>query len=262
MEAVELNGLFINSKYKDTFVKSGLVDFYSIYNFQSDKYFTKNPSRDVISFSLDECTFFLKRHRERYWILPGGSSPAEREWKNIDVLNKSGFRTNEPVVYGQKIPQKGRRLSFIITKKIEGAVSLEKYILSAFKNEGYNSRQKIIKTLAEFAKRFHSMGFCHQDFYAGHIFLGEGRLYLIDVQRLLKKKMLRDRWRLKDIAQLNYSVPKDIIGNTERIRFLKFYFGVSKLDRKVKLFIKKLQRKTEKISRHTQKLIARGRFNY
>lgn len=256
-----MKGLFINSKYRDAFVNNGLVDFFSIYNYHSDKYFSKNPLRNVISFSLNRDTFFLKRHREKYRIWPKGSSPAKREWDNVDILNRSGFKTMEPVAYGQKIPKTGTRLTFIITKKIEGAVSLEKYLKDSFKKADYSTRQRLVRNLAEMAKRFHSMGYCHQDFYAGHIFLGLGELYLIDLQRLLKRKRLRDRWRIKDIAQLNYSVPRDIVSNTERLRFIKYYFGVSNLNKKTKAFIRKIRRKTERISRHTQKLISRGVFS-
>lgn len=260
MELVEFN-----SKYKDIFINNNLVDFNSIYNYHSDEYFTKNPLRNVISFGLNGEIFFLKRHispvlRAQNFCARRtgdiGNSPAKREWDNIFILNKSGFKTMEPVAYGIRTRKIGAGHSFIVTKKLQEAVSLEKYITGTFE------KQKLIKNLAYLARRFHNMGFCHQDFYAGHIFLKKDELYLIDVQRLLQKKKLSNRWRIKDIAQLNYTVPGNIVSTADKLRFIKYYFGISKLDKRSKVFIKKVQNKTKKIARHTQNLISKGKFNY
>lgn len=254
MELVEFN-----SKYKHIFANNNMVDFSSIYNYHSDKYFTKNPLRNVISFALNGEIFFLKRHispHQNFWYGDIGNSPAKREWDNIFILNKAGFKTAEPVAYGTKIPKIGAGYSFIVTKKLQGVVSLEEHITGTFE------KQKLIKDLAYLTKRFHDMGFCHQDFYAGHVFLKKGELYLIDLQRLLQKKKLRNRWRIKDIAQLNYTAPGNIVSGADKLRFIKYYFGISKLDKRSKVFIKKVQNKTKKIARHTQNLISKGKFNY
>lgn len=256
--------VFVRDIYRDIFANNGLMDFYKIYNYHSDKYFSKNPLRDVVSFKLDDNMFFLKRHKERYRFWNRCNSNAREEWDNIDLLNRAGFETMEPVAYGEKITD-GIMLSFIISKKIEDAISLEEYVLSRYKDEGHCVKNLLIKDLASLAKRFHSMGFCHQDFYTGHIFLKnttDGRkLFLIDVQRLLVKRHLRDRWRIKDIAQLNYSC-RDVVSNKDRIRFLRYYFDIERIDRRARWFVRKVQKKTKKISRHTERLIKKGAFNF
>lgn len=262
METIQLNGFIVNTGYKDILINNGLVDFFSIYNYHSDRYFTKNPLRNVVSFSLNREMFYLKRHKEKYWIFPMGNSPAKKEWDNIEILNMAGFKTMEAVAYGQRITRMGTRLSFIITRSIEGSISLEKYLQGDFKDEKHFTRQQLIKGLASLAKRFHGMGYCHQDFYAGHIFLKGDEIYIIDVQRVLIKKRLRNRWRIKDIAQLNYSLPENIVSNTDRLRFLKYYLGIPELNEKAKTFIRKVQKKTDRIAEHTQRLILKGRFNY
>lgn len=255
--------MYIVDRYKEVFINNGLTDFYKIYNYHSDKYFTKNPMRDVISFQLGDNIFFLKRHKQRYRFCNRCNSNAKMEWENILILKRAGFDTMEPVAYGEMVTG-GFMLSFIITKKIEDAISLEEYILKKYKDDGYISRNLLIKDLASLARRFHGMGFCHRDFYAGHIFfkntMDGNRFFLIDVQRLLVKKRLRLRWRIKDIAQLNYSC-RDIVGPKDKIRFIKYYFDVEKIDRRIRSFIRKVQEKTKRISRHTERLIQKGVFN-
>ena len=68
--------------------------------------------------------------------------------------------------------------------------------------------------------RFHDTGFRHCDLYFSHIFLGEGgKLYLIDLQRVFKPVLFKERFRVKDIAQLYYSAEAKYFSRSDRLHF-------------------------------------------
>jgi hypothetical protein len=52
----------------------------------------------------------------------------------------------------------------------------------------------------------------HRDLYASHIFAdrrgGRTDLYLIDLARVFRPRWRLRRWRVKDLAQLKYSMPQ------------------------------------------------------
>ena len=51
----------------------------------------------------------------------------------------------------------------------------------------------------------------HRDLYTSHVFLDEtpagAELYLIDLARVFAPRWRRFRWRVKDLAQVKYSMP-------------------------------------------------------
>ena len=59
--------------------------------------------------------------------------------------------------------------------------------------------------------RLHQSGYVHRDLYTSHIYMdsadGEMQLYLIDVARMFRPRCRVLRWRVKDLAQLKYSMP-------------------------------------------------------
>jgi hypothetical protein len=73
---------------------------------------------------------------------------------------------------------------------------------------------------------------------------------LIDLQRVQYRRWWRDRWVVKDLAQLNYSAPPEAISCTDRLRFLKTYLDVDRLGRRERRLIRRIVAKTARIARH------------
>jgi heptose I phosphotransferase len=69
----------------------------------------------------------------------------------------------------------------------------------------------LAEKLAELVGKLHRAGSVHRDLYASHVFLHESggsiELYLIDLARLFAPRWRTFRWRVKDLAQLKYSMP-------------------------------------------------------
>ena len=64
-------------------------------------------------------------------------------------------------------------------------------------------------------RRFHQAGFIHKDFYLSHIFVSGEQLYLIDLQRVLGPGRFHDRWRIKDLSQLAFTLQRAGAFNAE-----------------------------------------------
>ncbi len=108
--------------------------------------------------------------------------------------------------------------------------------------------------LAQFIKKFHGTGLRHRDLYFSHIFLDDlGRFYLIDLTRVFKPVLTSERYRVKDIAELNYSAPARYFSNTDRLRFYYTYSGCESLTDSDKSFIKKVLHKIRRIEHHEKK---------
>ena len=63
---------------------------------------------------------------------------------------------------------------------------------------------------------------------------------VIDLQRSRTRPALRERWYVKDVAQLLYSAPRPPVTRTDAVRFLRGYFGVAKLGRNEHAFARRV----------------------
>ena len=116
---------------------------------------------------------------------------------------------------------------------------------------------RLIVQVAGIARRFHAAGFNHRDFYACHFLTkeispGQFDVRLIDLQRVQKRRWLRRRWIVKDLAQLASMSPDDRVGPREQILFLRTYLGVSKLRTQDKRLVRDVLAKLSLIRRRAR----------
>ena len=173
-------------------------------------------------------------------------------------LADCGIKTPETIAWGEQWAGGFENRSFIITRKIPRAESIERKLPDFFyeerSGENLKRRSAFIEGLADFVRRFHDTGFRHCDLYFSHIFLGEGGdLYLIDLQRVFKPVLFKERFRVKDIAQLYYSAPAQYFSRADRLRFYLRYTGGGKLKIADKRFIQKVNSRARRIARHDAK---------
>ena len=84
-------------------------------------------------------------------------------------------------------------------------------------------------------------------------------LHVIDLQRVRRGRggRLGRRWIVKDLASLDYSAPAGIVTRTDKVRFLRRYLGVGRLDAAARGLIADVAAKTARIARQDAKLQAR-----
>ena len=158
------------------------------------------------------------------------------------------------------------RRSFILLREVPGE-SLERWWpqhLPPESQETHPNRRRVrLDRLARFVAGFHAAGFVHRDLYLSHVFVqpatgnsgdaGGGpdeRFALIDLQRVFQPKWRHRRWVVKDLAALDYSTPRDRVGQKERLRFLCRYVRECGRFGSARQLARRIGAKTARIARH------------
>jgi heptose I phosphotransferase len=187
------------------------------------------------------------------------------EWENIAAVKSLGINVAERVAVGERRIWGREVASFIMTEALYGAKSLEESAASLFSGKASGDvlkrERKLIDAAAAVGRELHSHCMYHQDFYLSHFFLGQAdELYLIDLQRVIRRSSPSRRYMIKDLAQLNYSAETTgWLSRTDRLRFFVRYRGIDKLGPDDKALIRKIMAKSRRIAAHTVKLLERRR---
>jgi len=268
--------LVINQQDKYFLKQNRLDSFESLWTSKSGTIIKNIKPRSVtcIKIGLQDRVrrLYLKRHKTEFIPvrsflcflgLKKSVSQGMLEFENICAFRKKGIPTVHPVAAGEKRIRFFRTKSFLLTEDFHPYISLE-YLLKTNPDflkgsAGQIRREILIQSLSSLAKRMHKSGFNHRDFNATHILLDyttksdEPALALFDLQRVEKHSVLRLRWKIKSLARLNYSLPETVFTEQDRLNLLLFYNG-----RKTPAMMDRLQwfwiqKKTERIRRHTEK---------
>ncbi|MDP6544956.1 MAG: lipopolysaccharide kinase InaA family protein [Phycisphaerae bacterium] len=169
---------------------------------------------------LDDRVLYLKRYgperfgdRWRRFMTYGRSSPASVEFENIRAAQRCGVATMDAVAFGHEMGFGGlfARRSYLVVTAVEGdAIERCGSEFLAAGSDGDGAR-RLTDKLARLVGTLHGAGFVHRDLYASHVFLHDSpdgvSLYLIDLARMFAPRWRAFRWRVKDLAQLKYSMP-------------------------------------------------------
>ncbi len=248
------------------FQKLGLTDFDSFFNFKSGSNLTKN------NLALHRGRMLLQAGGKNYYLKTYTNTPKKVQIKNrlahgtggscmdYDLrpcieLPRVGIAVPKVVAYGRQMGAFFEKRSFIVTGQVENADKLENKLPECFENSGrFSERKNLIEKLACIIARFHRLGYRHRDLYLAHIFYNPAGVFtLIDLHRVFKPGFWAERFRIKDIAQLNYSCPAGVISGADRMRFYKKYALVKKLSKRDKWFICKVMEKCNQMARHDRK---------
>ena len=262
---------FVDPEHRPAFDKLGLTSVDAVFSFDAGVNLSKNnlaEFRTRLRFEIDSprTVLFLKRYDRppvsaqiKNWLAHRAMvSCSSAESTPIRELTAADIRTPKIVSYGEQWGLLFERRSFVVTEKIADAESLERKIPACFTRPAIAAslklRRDFILRLASFVRQFHATGYRHRDLYFSHIFHdGADKFYLIDLARAFKPAILRERFRVKDIAQLHYSAPANYFSRTDRLRFYKKYADSAKLSDKDKAFIRRVTRKARRIRRHDSK---------
>jgi tRNA A-37 threonylcarbamoyl transferase component Bud32 len=262
---------FVEPAYIQAFEKVRLTSIEAVFAFQGDKNLSKAnlaPHRSRIEFQVDTptTTLFLKRYDNppvtaqfKNWISAKKRvSFGFAEYETMSNLASLGINTPKVVAWGESQGVLFEKRSFIITEKVPQGESIERRLPDCFNNytspENLKVRRQFISRLAEFIKKFHDTGYRHRDLYFSHIFLtAGGQFYLIDLARAFRPAIFSQRYRVKDLAELNYSAPKKHFSNTDRLRFYMTYAGKDNLTAQDKTLIRRVIHKTMRIAGHDAK---------
>jgi tRNA A-37 threonylcarbamoyl transferase component Bud32 len=152
----------------------------------------------------------------RWWVDGPGASPAAVEARNIRAAEAAGIGTMEALSFGHEfadlagVVPLGAARSYIVVTEVPGE-ALSRCGAAFLARCAEKEATDLTGELVELARRLHGAGYVHRDLYSSHIFLhergGEVGLYLIDLARMFRPRWRKARWRVKDLAQLKFSMP-------------------------------------------------------
>lgn len=262
---------FVDTDFESASSELGLTSIDAVFSFDSGKNLSKDnlaSYKTRLQFEIGQpaITVFLKRYDRppisiqlKNWLTHCKRiSCGFLEFQLADKLAAAGINTPKIICYSQQWGALFEKRSFIITGKISNAESLERKLPDYFDapatTEDLKLRRNFIARLAAFIKKFHETNLRHRDLYLSHIFFdNNNQFHLIDLARVFKPKLLAERFRIKDIAQIYYSAPGKYFSRTDRLRFYLAYSGCNKLTRKDKVFIRRVKNKSKRIARHDTK---------
>ncbi|MFW6065342.1 MAG: lipopolysaccharide kinase InaA family protein [Planctomycetota bacterium] len=199
----------------------------------------------------------LKRLRTHGRLL----TPAAAEARNIRRVLAADVRTMQTVVWGEEHRPLGGGRSYIIVTAVPGD-ALERCgqeFIERCRNAGRtDALEKLTRGLSDMLRRLHGAGLVHRDLYASHVFLnetgGKPELYLIDLARVFAPRRRHFRWRVKDLAQLKYSMPPWWVENCWNDLLSRYLEGAADtadrwsraIDRKVRAMRSRTQRRNRR----------------
>lgn len=258
------NGIWFNADFEDVVRQNSLLDFSRVMSLNEGEVIKHAvPERKTVRLFLKNRDGFIAAYLKRHYPLDlskfvvqliklSPSRTACDEFRNIAAFHRAGIPTLAPIAAGLRRYGFFRTESFLVTQALEGVQKLDDYFSESLPIPACKKRD-IITRVALLVKKMHSCGFNHRDLYLCHILLDHmDRLFLVDLHRVDKRGEVPERWKVKDIAALNYSSPGHSFTLTDRIRFLKNYFGVNRLTKKEKLFALKVLKKTKKMIEHNK----------
>ena len=273
--ACDQQRVWIRPDYLQIFRDHGLTNFAAIMNYSQGALYKKNRFRDVWRWQPQGSkALFCKRHFApsrgnsiRSWMgLRHPHSAARQEIEAIGWLNQIGIQTIQPVAFGEIASKFWEGPSFLMTEELAAAIKIERYLREQSQQlqVDWHWRRRLITELAALAAHMHTNDIHHQDFYLGHILISWPlceplQIWLIDLQRMHKRHNLSRRWRIKDLAQINYSAPAPLISRIDRWRFWRAYSGDAVCPVRDRLWSRAILRRYHKMKRHDAKKQQRGR---
>jgi heptose I phosphotransferase len=280
VSASEMNGLLVNREYKQLLKDAGLDNFDAIWAYQGGRLIKEMMARSVICIEIQHQNrvryFYLKRHNREYlginWLIDlffrqRGMSQGLKEFQNICRFRENRLGTAPPAAAGERLSGLFWAESFLITEDVSPFVSLENLLKAEsdfFKQMADRSRRQILlREIARFARKMHQSGLNHCDFNTNHILVhyDDGAdipdIAMFDFQRIYKRNFLKFRWIIKSLAEFCYSLPAPLFDERDKVYLFLSYKNKHKMnfwDRLQWLWIRK---KTERIRRHTEKMLVR-----
>ncbi len=265
----------VNQAFVPILQDNGLVNLASVFRYAEGERLDKanigswrqRLRLDLTDFHGKRQTFYLKRYQRppireqlrRIVFQRAGRATAWWEWRSIRSLAAAGIPAPTPVAYGEKMRGIFERRSFLLTEAIPGE-SLERWVpehLGPGRDVDWQTRRGLVRQLALLVRTLHRRRLVHRDLYLSHVFISHNRdgkavLHLIDLQRVFRPRWRWRRWQVKDLAALHYSTPIECVPVTERVRFLRHYFGVRKLGPDHRRMIRSIVARARRTERHNR----------
>lgn len=193
--------------------------------------------RKTLKFEHQGHSYFIKQHFGAGWLeifknLVVGKLPiigAKNEYEALNHLSALGIQAPHIVGYGEHGCNPATKQSFLITREVTSALSLDKLEADWHSNRlSWGLKQHLLKQVAFIAATLHQNGINHRDFYACHFMIQdplteESDVTLMDLHRAQIRVRTPKRWIVKDLASLYYSILNFNLTKRDILRFMQYY---------------------------------------
>ncbi len=225
------------ARHRDVLARLNLLDAAGVRAWAGSPIKLQRGRRDVCRIETtgengQPLVLFLKRNYRPYRKHAIGAlvshgrmlASAEVEADNLARLRRMGVPASPCVAVGAEFGPLGERFSYIITESVPG-VPLDEWLES---NPGPGEVERAAEILAQMLRTIHDTGIGLPTLLARHLFIDPADVgalpALIDVDRLaLPRSMARQR--IRDLAQLHFSIPLAHLGLWPRLAMLRRYAG-------------------------------------
>ncbi len=271
---VESDQMWVDQQYRGALEAAGLNSFSNVMQTTRGRLIRALDDRENWRLQLHDAHgapagAYLKKHhirtpasvvRAKLGAGPGRTA-GRAEARSVSRLARGGVSNMRLIAFGEKLHRDGRLESFVLTEELHGYQQLDYFLKGRFPTQVEQARQpwqrelrQLVHDAADVVSRFHRLGYNHRDLYCCHLFVcepapGRFKINLIDLQRVEYRRWLRERWIVKDLAQLAYSAARAQVSNTQRLAFAKRYFGVAQLEPKHKRLLRRVLGKQRRMER-------------
>lgn len=211
----------------------GLVDLPSVRNWPGKPIKLQRGRRDVCRLQPSGQTevLYLKRNLKPYRkhalmaVIRYGRliSSAQMEAEALKRLDGAGLPTSPCIASGAEFNLLGETFSFLITEAARG-VCLDDWLAQSPSQIQLN---RVSVRLAGQLRQVHDAGIGLPTLMGRHLFVdfahdGQLQLTMIDVDRLIHRRWMM-RQRVRDLAQLHFSIPLTRLSLSQRLRLLRDY---------------------------------------
>lgn len=259
--------LWLHHAWEAALRSAGLASFDALMNVEGTRTLDKaglGEGRQRTELTLDGCRLYLKRYDESLGAsgiisrLHHSRSPAYAEWQRVRAVEAAGVRVPEVVAFGQRRGSRRTRQSLLLFASAAGW-SLEQWARDwPDRLREPQRKDAASRALADAVATLHNAGLFHRDLYLSHIFAcarsdGTFDITLIDLARVIRPRVAKPRWRVKDLAALHYSTPEGVASAVDRVRWYKRYRGIARLSGWDRWLVKWVDWKARRIARHTDR---------
>lgn len=182
-----------------------------------------------------------------------GIPTVEREFSNLVLLQQKGIPVPRPVYFGCR-RKNGHIQAILITSYASDFVSLKTWLSERASNSSDRLLKKeVLTTAGHLIRNFHRLGYCHRHLVPKHILINPNHLpiqmLLIDLESMRKSLPFR-RDRQADLASLDHR--SEHLSQTDKLRFLFSYLGVSKWTPAAKKFARSILQKSRRKKQKSQ----------
>lgn len=255
---------YINQKYRQALESANLLDLEALFTRQDLSPVKETlESRQTLRLETPHGAFYIKRYPKRVQsgsklnlVSKSFTSLAMREWHVLNLLQDLDVPTMHTAACLESPTQ-----AALITFGLDAPRTLEQIAQEEWATMPTKRRANFTSNVGSILRRMHDGGVNHRDFYLVHLRVSaDDKVYVTDLNRADIRKFVGRRWRVKDLAALQFSAPTSI-SNTDRARCLKAYVNGGKLRKHKKLIVAVLK-KANAMYAHTQKKVDSGEANY